>query len=302
MKLKLNSKLVGLGMGIAVGILSTATLAKAGDQVVEGAAAPGSAGNFDAPTFIEGSDSSANQAIGDYGRVLDRADDGVTGAADGSIEDGTLFAGSPIEGASTTDFTFSSGGSLSAADIATAVPPRIVALNPVTIQLRGRSLQITPGLSETTVAVVTSTETVTQQYTGTPDDVSQQIGAVSALIAADAPSDATAAGSSIAAVGAPAPQVVNLILGFQRVGGDFTIARLPEPLQQPEPVLVASADLSAGLLIAESQKPNRQELSAVIAAYNQVILNCPPEALPALASNPEFQTIGNQLRQLRASL
>lgn len=315
----MNVKLTGfsLTLGVAVGLVA-ATVAFAGDQVVEGSAAPASAGSFDAPPTVEGGHGTGSFGFGNYSRVQDRSDDGIGIEAEaGAGANSSIFAATPIQGAISVDSAAVVEGALSAGQIATTVPAQVLALKPVSIQLSDRSVKVIPGVNETTVAVTEQANTTVQQFAGAPSQVSQQVGTVTALIAADAKPEATEAGVSIAAVGTSAPGVVNLILGFQQIGGDFvTAAASSAPLAQQTqmPVLIASAELPPGLLPSQApvtrqvvaqgldQRVNPWELNAVIAAYNQVIADCPPEALSQLASNPDFQAIGNQLRQLKAAL
>ena len=90
--------------------------------------------------------------------------------------------------------------------------------------------------------------------------------------------------------------------GFQDLVGNFSTASVPS--LSVEPILIASSELSPGLLMAERREGrlNVQQLNTVIVAYNQLIADCPPEALPKLSSNPEFQAIGEALRQLRTAV
>lgn len=187
--------------------------------------------------------------------------------------------------------------------IATTVASSVSTGNPLTVRVANRRLQVTPGEAFTTVAIVTPTNTRTQEFEGAPTQVNQQVGTVVALTAAGATEQATESGSAISAVGVQAPDVVNLILGFQTLASDFTSASLPADQAPAQPVLIASLELTPGLLAqSDSRRVNLEQLNLVIAAYNQVITNCPPELLPKLSENAEFQAIGETLRQLRAAV
>ena len=186
-------------------------------------------------------------------------------------------------------------------EIATNVATNVAAGNPVTVTVAAGRLRVTPTETATTVAMVQPSATKTQQFVGAPTEVNQQVGTVVALTAAGATEKATQSGSAISAVGVQASGVVELILGFQNLAGDFSSASLPP--SQTAPVLIASLELSPGLLAnARSRHVNLQQLDAVIASYNQVISNCPPELLPKLAENAEFRAIGEALRQLRGAV
>lgn len=211
-----------------------------------------------------------------------------------AIPDATISVGNIVSGSSITPSSV-------AANVATSVAQG----SPVTIQIARGRLEVTPAADATTLAVIQQSITRTQEFVGAPTQVNQQVATVTALTAAGATPEATQAGSSISGVGVQAPGVVDLILGFQDLVGDFSTASLPsDSLQAQMPVLIASAEIPAGLLVAEEQgrRVDVQQLNAVIVAYNQLITDCPADALPKLASNPEFQAIGEALRQLRAAI
>jgi hypothetical protein len=178
--------------------------------------------------------------------------------------------------------------------IATSVAASVRDSKALTITLVDGSIQVTPSPELTAlVATYTDGKQINLSFAGMPSVVNQSVATATALTVAKATPETTQAGTAIAATGAPAAGVVNLMLGFQNlVGNPATAALSPS-------VLVASTEnvpvLARGLTI------DPQQLSRVIATYNQLVMDCPEASLQALASNPEFQAIGKALRQMRGS-
>lgn len=267
--------------------------ARAGTEPVN-AVAPPDAGAAPAPLDVGGETFDGNSTVQPF--VFDNVQRAVGEVVGEDAAAPQALSDQPIPDAAISLSEIGASTLATPIGIATDVADSVVAGNPVTVTIAAGRIQVTPGQTSTTVAMVKPATTRTQQFIGAPSTVNQQVGTVVALTAAGATEKATQSGSAIAAVGVQAAGIVELILGFQSLAGDFTSASLPAT--DALPVLLASRELSPGL-IASRQQINLRQLNQVIASYNQVITNCPPNLLPQLSENAEFRTIGEALRQLR---
>jgi hypothetical protein len=179
--------------------------------------------------------------------------------------------------------------------LAKTVIEQLASRQPMTIASGGETpvtVQLSPS-SESTSLTVKGTDK-SMQFAGQPQQVDDQVATATALIVAKAGSKITAAGTSIAASGAESSGVVKLMLNFQNLVGDMSIA-------QAKPQLVASL---VPMSIAQTQRMriNVRQLNQSIAAYNQLVLDCPPEALQALSKNSDFQAVGKVLREFKSAI
>jgi hypothetical protein len=219
--------------------------------------------------------------------------DGITGDAVGAailpeaaISDITITV---ANGASST-------GAVSPVQIAQTVAEQVSRLKTITIATSNPALltvQVSPTADSTSLTVAGTTPSQ-MQFSGQPAAIEHQAATAAALIVAQATPETTAAGTSIASSGVGSTRVVTLMLEFQNLVSDLTVA-------QSQPWLVASADLST-IAQARQVQINPRQLNQAIAAYNAMVTECPPEALSTLSKNPDFQAIGTVLRQLKSAI